>query len=161
MQIEKDKVVSFHYALSEDGKQLETSRDGEPMLVLHGHGGVMVGLEEAMAGKAVGDTLNVTLEPAKAYGERQDDAQQRIPIKHLVGGKKLKLRPGMVVSVNTDQGPRDVTVIKAGKFNVDVDLNHPLAGKTLTFDVEILDIRDATAEELSHGHAHGVGGHQH
>ncbi|WP_369821112.1 peptidylprolyl isomerase, partial [Oleiphilus sp. HI0067] len=88
---------------------------------------------------------------------------QRVLIKHLMGDKKqlARLKPGMTVGINTEQGARQATVVKAGKFNVDVDTNHPLAGKDLTFDIEIISIREATKEEISHGHAHGVGGHHH
>ncbi|MDX1450991.1 MAG: peptidylprolyl isomerase, partial [Oleiphilaceae bacterium] len=83
--------------------------------------------------------------------------------KHLVGDKKqlARLKPGMIVAINTEDGPRQVMVLKAGKFNVDVDLNHPLAGKTLTFNVTVDGVREASEEEVAHGHAHGVGGHQH
>ena len=88
---------------------------------------------------------------------------QRIPIKHLHNHEKLKnkIKVGMTVQVNTQNGPWDAVVLKVGKFNVDIDSNHPLAGKTLTFALEVVDVRDATPEELSHGHAHGVGGHHH
>lgn len=164
MIIDKDKVVSFHYRLTEEnGQEIENSYDGEPVLFLQGHKNIVAGLEKAMEGKQAGDKFSATVAPAEGYGERNEANQQRIPIKHLHGDKKskAKLRPGMVVSVETEQGPRQVTVVKAGKFNVDVDSNHPLAGRTLVFEVEVVDVREATAEETSHGHAHGVGGHQH
>ena len=164
MIIDKNKVVSFHYRLAEEGgKEIENSHGGEPMLFLKGHNNIVAGLEKAMEGKQAGDTFSVTVPPSEGYGERNEGNQQRIPIKHLHGDKKskAKIRAGMVVSVETEDGPRQVTVVKAGKFNVDVDSNHPLAGRTLVFDVEVVDVREATAEEASHGHAHGVGGHQH
>lgn len=161
MQIEKNKVVTFHYRLNDaDGPQIESSEGNEPMAYLHGHHGIIRGLEEAMAGKQPGDQFSVTLPPDKAYGPRYDNLQQRIPIKHLLSRSK-KLHAGQVVSVNTKQGARDVTIIKVGKFNVDIDSNHPLAGKTLVFAIDIVDVRDATKEEIAHGHAHGAGGHQH
>jgi FKBP-type peptidyl-prolyl cis-trans isomerase SlyD len=159
MKIEKNKVVSFHYKLSDEGTQLESSHGEEPMLFLFGHGGLISGLEDAMSGRQTGDTFNVTLPPEKAYGHRSNDAVQRVPIKQL--GTKRKLKPGDAVAVNTSKGPLDVAIIKAGKFMADVDANHPLAGRTLTFDVDIVDVRDATDEELSHGHAHDAGGHRH
>lgn len=160
MNIAKDCVVAFHYRLSEEGgAELETSRDGDSSLYLHGHKNILPALEAVFEGKTSGDTFSVTLTPEQAYGFRHEGSTQRIPIKHLAG--KIKPRPGMVVSVSTEQGLRQVTVIKVGKFNVDVDTNHPLAGKTLTFDIEITDVREASAEEKAHGHAHGVGGHQH
>lgn len=166
MNIGKDTVALFHYTLSkvlEEGNELlESSADSEPMAYLHGYGGVMPALEKSLEGKVVGDKFTATLSPDDAYGVRKDLAPQRVPIKHLVGvTKKTKIKPGMVVRVNTEQGAKDATVVKAGKFNVDLDVNHPLAGFTLTFDIEILEVRDATAEELAHGHAHGVGGHHH
>ena len=80
-------------------------------------------------------------------------------VKHLQGAKVWK--PGMIATVNTEQGERQLTVVKAGRFMVTVDLNHPLSGKTLTFDIKVEDVREATQEEIEHGHAHGVGGHQH
>lgn len=160
MQISTDKVVSFHYRLSEaGGEPFENSHDSHPVLYLHGHRGMLPGLEEALEGKQAGDNLSVTLSPEKAYGKRREGAQQRVARKHVL--TKGKLKPGMVVQIRTDHGPQEATVIKMGLKNVDVDSNHPLAGKTLTFEVDIVDVRDATAEELAHGHAHGVGGHQH
>ena len=160
MQIDQDKVVSFHYTLSMvGGEQLESSEKTEPMTYLHGHGNILKALEYAMGGKQVGDTFQMTLAPAEAYGERHEGAEQRVPIKHLMYSGKL--RPGMTVKLNTDNGPRDVRVIKVGKFNVDVDTNHPLAGLSLSFDIDIVDVRSATAEEIAHRHVHGEGGHHH
>lgn len=159
MSITKDSVVQFHYTLTEGDKQLESTAGSDPMAYLHGHGNIIVGLENAMEGKSEGDRFSVTVEPIDAYGERKQDASQRISLKHLQGAKKW--RPGMVAWVETDQGQRQVTIIKVGKFNADCDLNHPFAGKTLVFDVEIVEVRPATAEEKAHGHAHGVGGHHH
>lgn len=159
MSIGKDSVVQFHYTLTEAGTELESTKGSDPMAYLHGHQNIISGLEKAMEGKGEGDTFSVTVEPAEAYGERKDDLTQRIPLKHMQGAKKW--RPGMVAWVETDQGHRQVTVTKVGKFNADCDLNHPLAGKTLTFDVEIVEVRPATEEEKAHGHAHGVGGHHH
>jgi FKBP-type peptidyl-prolyl cis-trans isomerase SlyD len=164
MQISKDKIVTFHYRLQdESGVEIESSHAGDPMAYLHGHGNIIAGLENGMEGKNAEDVFSITVKAKDAYGERNEDAKQRIPLKHLNGDKrsKAKLKPGMVVSINTEEGDKQVVVIKAGKFNVDVDVNHPLAGKILTFDVDVQSIRDATAEEVSHGHAHGVGGHHH
>lgn len=164
MQITKNTVASFHYRLRDEaGEEIENSFDGEAVAYLHGHGNVIVGLEKAFEGKEEGDVLTVTVEPKDAYGDRVEGASQRVPIKHLMGDKKTnsKLKPGMVATVNTEEGPKQVVVIKAGKFNVDVDTNHPLAGKVLTFEVEIKSVRDASEEEIAHGHAHGPGGHQH
>lgn len=160
MKIEKDKVVQFKYQLSDTAdKVLETSDDKVPMAYLHGHNNLLKGLEAAMEGKAVGDSFSVELAPEDAYGVRKENAEQRIPAKHLMGAKKWK--KGMVGVVHTEQGRKQVTVVKVGKFMVTVDFNHPFAGKNLKFDVEVMDIRDATHEEIAHGHAHGPGGHHH
>ena len=158
--IEKDKVVQFHYVLKDDqGNLIEDSHNGEPMAYLHGADNVIPGLEKALTGHQAGDSIDVTVSPAEGYGERRDGMVQRVSAKYLKHAGKL--RPGMVVSVNTDEGPRTVTVIKVGLKTVDVDGNHPLAGKTLHFKVEITEVRDATEDEKSHGHAHGPGGHHH
>jgi FKBP-type peptidyl-prolyl cis-trans isomerase SlyD len=160
MSISNNDVVQFHYTLkSESGDTLESSREGEPLVYLHGHGNMIPGLEKAITGKKAGDSFNVIVPPEDAYGPRQDDAIQRIPVKHLHGAKTWKA--GMTAIVETNHGPRQVQVVKVGKFMADVDVNHPLAGKTLSFDVEILDVRAASEEELAHGHVHGEGGHHH
>ena len=160
MNISKDKVVQFHYRISDlEGKELESSFDDNAALYLHGHDNMMPGVEQALEGKQKGDNFTVELAPDSTFGDVQVDATQRISVKHLMGVKKWK--PGMTAVVNTEQGQRQVTIVKVGKFMATVDLNHPLAGKTLNFELQVEDVRDATAEELEHGHAHGVGGHQH
>lgn len=161
MSIEDMKVVSFHYTLTDqDGLQLETSHEGQPMVYLHGARNIIPGLEHAMAGKSVGDEFQVTVEPAEAYGERTDANLLRIPAKRFSRSAR-NLQPGQIVSIQTKQGPVQATVVKVGRFNVDVDTNHPLAGRTLTFEVKVTDVRDATEEERSHGHVHGPGGVEH
>jgi len=160
MNIAKDTVVQFHYTLKDDkGELIESTEGKDPMAYLHGHNNIIPGLEKALEGKAVGDSFSVTIEPQDGYGERKENAMQRISLKHLQGARKWK--PGMMAFVETDQGYRQVTVVKVGKFNADVDTNHPLAGMTLLFDIQIADIREASEEEKAHGHAHGVGGHHH
>ena len=157
MEIAKNKVVTFHYTLTdEEGSFTETSEERGPVAYLHGRNNIVPGLEAELVGKRAGDELKVTVPPELAYGLRVDDALQRVPIKHLV--KPGKLAPGKVVAVNTSSGYRRATVTKVGRFNVDLDFNHPLAGKTLIFDVKIVEVRDATEEEIAHGHAHGPGG---
>jgi len=154
------KVVSFHYTLTnQDGQQLESSRDKKPMHYLHGAHNIIPGLEKALAGKGVGDRFEVTLPPADAYGERVDARIQRIPSKLFKDARRMQ--PGQLVSLQTRQGNVQAVVVKVGRFNVDVDTNHPLAGQTLTFDVEVTDVRDATPEEIAHGHVHegGVSDH--
>ncbi len=160
MNIENKKVVSFHYTLKNgQGEQIESSRDRDPMVYLHGLGSIIPGLEKAMAGKKAGDSFEVSIEPAEAYGERNENGIQRIPAKHFKHAERLQV--GQPVMLQTQQGQVQVTVVKVGRFNIDVDRNHPLAGQTLTFDVEVTDVREATAEELEHGHAHGPGGAHH
>lgn len=160
MKIADKKVASFHYTLrNAAGEQLESSRERDPMSYLHGSGNIIPGLEKAMEGKAAGEQFEVTIEPAEAYGERNESGLQRVPAKHFKGAGRLE--PGQVVTLQTRNGPMQATVVKVGRFNVDIDRNHPLAGQSLTFDVEITDVRDATGEEISHGHVHGAGGVTH
>ncbi|MDQ3039758.1 MAG: peptidylprolyl isomerase, partial [Pseudomonadota bacterium] len=123
-----------------------------------GHGNIIPGLETAMEGRKAGDNFGADVTAADAYGERRDGLSQRVPKKHF---GEQKLEPGMQIVLNTNFGPRAVTVQKVGLSVVDVDLNHPMAGKDLHFDVEIVDVREASKEELEHGHVHGEGGHQH
>jgi FKBP-type peptidyl-prolyl cis-trans isomerase SlyD len=160
VRIGLETVVTFHYTLKdESGTELETSRGGDPTAYLHGANNIIPGLESAMTGRGSGDTFSATVSPEEGYGLRNPDKVQRVPIKHL--SFKGKLRPGTNVQLNTGEGMRAVTVIKAGRHTADIDTNHPLAGQTLVFDIEIMETRSATAEELSHGHVHGPGGHQH
>ena len=160
MKIEKDRVVRFHYAVAEAGQEpVENSKDGgQPLAILFGHGNIIPGLEKAMDGREAGDSFKADVPAADAYGERRDGLSQRVPKKHF-GAQKLA--PGMQVVLNTNFGPRAVTLEKVGMSVVDVDLNHPMAGKDLEFDIEIVEVREASAEELAHGHVHGDGGHQH
>jgi FKBP-type peptidyl-prolyl cis-trans isomerase SlyD len=161
MLIERDKVVSFHYRLSEAGGEVvEDSHGRQPAVYLHGHNGILPALEQALAGRRAGEAFTVTLPPEQAYGLPRDDGVQRISYKHLAGAKG-PYKPGMMVRINTERGPRDVRVVKVGLKTLDVDTNHPLAGRTVSFEVEVVEVRDATPEEIQHGHAHGVGGHQH
>ncbi|MDP7592740.1 MAG: peptidylprolyl isomerase [Litorilituus sp.] len=164
MQIADKTVVQFHYVLKDDaGKEIESSHGSEPLAYLHGANNTLLGLEKALTDKEAGEKFSVTLQPEEAYGERQENMIQRVPAKHLQGlpSKNAKWKAGMVAVVQTEQGQRQVTVIKTGKFMVTVDINPPLAGKIITFDINVVDVRAATEEEIQHGHAHGVGGHQH
>lgn len=162
MQITKDRVVAFHYRLSEpDVGPIEESHGSEPMLYLHGHGGLLAGLERALEGRSAGDSFAVTLSPEEGYGPRDENARQRISKSHVVGAKGAVFRPGMTVRVNTAGGARAAVVVKVGLKVLDVDTNHPLAGRTLHFDIEVVSVREAHEEEIAHGHAHGAGGHAH
>lgn len=163
-----NKVVSFHYRLAEvgeDGERAdwrEESHGGAPLFYLHGFHNVVVGLEKALEGKQVGDAIEITLQPDDAYGLRRPNSTQRVPIKHLqFPGLVKKILPGMPATVDTNNGKRSVVILKVGKFNADVDFNHPLAGKVLYYEVQVEGVRAATAEEIAHGHVHGVGGHHH
>ena len=160
MQIAKNSVVSFHYSLTDlDGTAIESSQGGEPSLYLHGARNILPALEKAMAGHSTGDHFEVELSAEQAYGLRQEGKTQRIPAKYLKHEGKMK--PGQVVSFRDDNGVHQATVLKVGKFSVDIDSNHPLAGRPLRCSIDIVDIRQASAEEVAHGHAHGPGGHQH
>ena len=160
MKIEKDRVVRFHYAVAEAGKeQLESSKAvGEPLAILFGRGQIIPGLEKAMDGREAGDSFKAAVTAADAYGERRDELTQRVPKKHF---KNMPLAVGQTVMMQTQQGPRPITIKKVGMSVVDIDLNHPMAGKDLHFDIEIVEVREASEEEIAHGHVHGEGGHQH
>lgn len=159
MKIEKDRVVRFHYTVGEVGQPAtESSQGGEPLAILIGHNNIIPGLETAMEGREAGETFAVDVPAAQAYGERREGLTQRIPKKHF-GDQRLV--PGMQVVLQTNFGPRAVTIEKVGMSVVDVDLNHPMAGKDLHFDIEVVEVREASAEEIEHGHVHGDGGHDH
>ncbi|WP_461480683.1 FKBP-type peptidyl-prolyl cis-trans isomerase [Porticoccus sp.] len=160
MKITDNAVVAFHYTMTDqDGEVVETSRDDEAATFLFGYRNMIEALEGSMLNKEVGDTYTITLPPEMAYGRLLSDNLMRVGLKNLQ--YEGKLEPGMMVPLRTKEGLRPVTVVKVGKFNADIDINHPLAGKTLTFDVEIVDVRASTEEERKHGHVHGPGGHEH
>jgi FKBP-type peptidyl-prolyl cis-trans isomerase SlyD len=161
MKVAENKVVVFHYTVSEGAEKVESSHDrSEPLAFLVGKGALIPGLEKSLMGREAGEKFSVDVAPSEAYGERREDFTQRVPKKYFRDADHLK--PGMLTVLSVSGGgQRQVTVQKVGSSVVDVDLNHPLAGKTLTFDVEIVDVRDATAEEVAHGHAHGAAGHGH
>ncbi|HCL40516.1 MAG TPA: peptidylprolyl isomerase, partial [Pseudomonas sp.] len=144
MQIAEKTVVQFHYDLSDANGPIESSREHDPVLYLHGQTGLIDGLVEAMEGHSAGETFTVTIPPEKAYGEVRENALHKVQAKRLQGAKKWK--PGMIAILQTEQGPRQVVVVKPGLSQVVVDTNHPPAGRELTFNVEILDVRGATEE---------------
>jgi len=167
MKISKGTVVQFHYRIKDlDGKELESNFADEAVAYLHGYNNMMPGIEKSLESMSKGDELEVELEAAETYGEIQADSEQRISVKHLLSAekraeKKPKWKAGMTAVVNAEQGQREVTIVKVGKFMVTIDTNHPLAGKTLQFEFQVEDVRAATDEEIEHGHAHGAGGHHH
>lgn len=158
MPITKNNVVLFSYRLSEKGGTIiEAANDSTPMAYLHGYGNIIPALEEELEGLESGESKTISLTPEQAYGIRKENWTQKVPIKHLAS-KHKRLLPGTLVKLNTQKGTVDAAVIKAGKFMVELDLNHPFAGKTLIFDITISEIRDATDEEIAHGHANDVDG---
>ncbi|HEX7046345.1 MAG TPA: peptidylprolyl isomerase [Gammaproteobacteria bacterium] len=160
MQISPNKVVSIHYTLKNDaGDVLDSSSGREPLAYLQGAGNIVPGLEKALEGKATGEKLNVSVAPEEGYGPRHDGLMQEVPRDAFQGVEDIQ--PGMQFHAQGPQGPLVVTVVEAGDEAVKVDGNHPLAGETLHFDVEVTDVRDATDEEKEHGHVHGEGGHEH
>lgn len=158
--VANDTVVKFNYTLTNDkGEMLDQSR-GEPLAYLHGHHNIIPGLEKQMTGKSAGDKFAATVAPEEAYGEYIAEAVQEVPRANFQGVDNIEV--GMQFQSQTDDGQvMLVTVKDVNDELVVVDGNHPLAGATLTFDVEIVEVRAATADEIAHGHAHGVGGHQH
>ncbi len=160
-------VVAFHYRLYEVDAQgeklglLEESTGRQPLLYLHGHNNLLPGLEQVLAGKKAGDEVKVTLSPELAYGPRRKLEVHRIPRKHLPKAIQNKVVPGQIVTLQTDKGARNVVVHKVGKFNVDVDPNHPYAGRILRYELQVASVREATPEEVAHRHAHGPNGHHH
>lgn len=159
MQISRDTVVTMHYTLTgDDGAVIDASSD-EPLSYLHGHGNIIPGLETALEGTETGFQSRVTIEPENGYGERRDDMVIGVAREQFDPGMDLK--PGLQVMANGPQGDVIFTIVEVGDKEVTLDGNHPLAGQRLHFDVEITDVRQATDEEMSHGHVHGAGGHHH
>ena len=160
MNISNNCVASFHYTLTDStGKVLDSSEGQEPLSYLHGAGNIIPGLEKALVGKAVGDKLNVSVAAAEAYGERDDAMVQQLDSSMFSGIDQLEV--GMEFHAETEHGLQVVTVTGVEGDQVTIDGNHPLAGVDLNFDVEVTDVREATEDEIAHGHAHGAGGHHH
>lgn len=160
MNISKGKVVNIHYALNDTaGEVLESSEGQAPLKYLHGHGNIIAGLEKALDGKAAGDKLKAVIPPEDGYGIRDETLVKELPLSSFQSQDEVAV--GAQFQAETSQGPRLATVTKMDDKNVTVDLNHPLADQTLSFDIDVVDVREATEEELSHGHAHGPEGHDH
>jgi FKBP-type peptidyl-prolyl cis-trans isomerase SlyD len=160
VEITADRVVTIHYTLKDDkGAVLDTSAGGEPLAYIQGHGNLVAGLERALEGKADGSTLQVVVPPADGYGQRDEALVQRVPKRSLQGAGDIK--KGMQFQANTEAGMRVFTVMAVVADMVTLDGNHPLADQTLHFDVQVVGVREATHEELEHGHVHGAGGHHH
>jgi FKBP-type peptidyl-prolyl cis-trans isomerase SlyD len=158
MKVERGRVVRLHYTiLDESGATLESSRGGTPLLYLHGSGQLLTALESKIDGFSAGDATTVTVAPADAYGDRDPRGMVRAP--RSTFPDDLELEPGIEVQADTPDGPLSFLVVAIEGDEVVLDANHPMAGKTLTFDVEVLEVRAATKDEIAHGHVHGPGGH--
>jgi FKBP-type peptidyl-prolyl cis-trans isomerase SlyD len=159
-QVGKDKVVAIDYTLTgTDGQVIDSSRGGEPLTYLHGAGNIIPGLERALEGKAAGDEITTTVAPDQGYGQKNPGLVQPVPRAQFPGVKDIAV--GQQFQAQTNHGPRVVTVVGLTDDTVTVDANHPLAGETLNFAVKVVEVRDATQQELDHGHAHGPGGQHH
>lgn len=157
MKIAPNKVVVLHYAVSDSNDNLiDSSYDHQPLSVIHGTGYLIPGLENALTDKQAGEKFDVLVEADQAYGERVDGYVQTVPKALFEGIEDLHV--GAQLRATTDDGEQTVIVIDVQDDEITVDGNHPLAGIDLKFDVEILEVRDATEEELAHGHVHGEGG---
>jgi len=160
MTVDKGKIVSLEYTLKNaEGAVLDRSDRDEPLDYLHGAGNIIPGLERALAGRNPGERVEVSVEPKDGYGDRDESLMVELPRERFEVEGTVK--PGMRFSASTPQGPQVFTVVGVEGDGVTIDGNHPLAGQTLHFDVKVVDVRDATQEELDHGHPHGPGGHHH
>ncbi len=161
LQIAPGQVVTMHYTLNlGTGQVVDSSEGGDPLAYLHGAGNIVPGLEKAMEGKAAGATFQVSVPPEEGYGIRQDDAVQTIP--RDVFPPDADLQEGVQFqAMDQDEQPIMGRIDKLEGDKVTVDFNHPLAGETLAFTIEVVDVRAATEEEVAHGHVHGPGGHDH
>lgn len=158
MQVADNMAVSIHYTLTnDDGEVLDSSIGDEALVYLQGGGNIISGLEKALAGKAAGDKFNVRIVPEDAYGELMEDMIQVISRDMFEGIDDIEV--GMQFHADVSSGSGIVTVVSIEDDNITIDGNHPLAGLALTFDVEVIDVRAATEEEVSHGHIHGAGCH--
>ena len=160
MQIAKHKVVTFEYTLTDDGGAvIDSSKGREPFAYIQGTGNIIPGLEDALEGKSAGEQVQARIPPERAYGERDNRLSQVVPKDRCEGAETLEV--GMQFHTQGEAGHQVVTITSVEDNEVTVDANHPLAGMHLNFDVTVLEVRDATEEELAHGHVHGPGGHEH
>ncbi|MEQ1529641.1 MAG: peptidylprolyl isomerase [Methylococcales bacterium] len=158
MQVADNMAVSIHYTLTNDaGEVIDSSDDGDALVYLHGAGNIISGLESALHGKAQGEKFSVRIEAADAYGDFMDDRVQVISRDMFEGVDNVEV--GMQFHADVSSGPGVITVIAVDGEEITIDGNHPLAGVPLTFAVEVVDIRPASQEEISHGHIHGAGCH--
>lgn len=160
MKIGKDKVVTIDYTLKDDaGNIVDTSQGSEPLAYIHGMGNIVPGLEAALDGGSEGDKVSVSVPPEKGYGVRDDSLIQVLTKDQFAGVDELEV--GMQFHAHSEGGVHTIVIAQIDGNKVTVDGNHPLAGMVLHFDIDVRGIRDATKEELDHGHVHGPGGHHH
>ena len=161
MHVSEQKVVTMNYEVADDqGQLIDRSEEGGPLAYIHGNGQLIPGLETALEGRGKGDKIAVDVPPEQGYGERDEEGVQTVARNQF--DDSVEIEVGMQFEAqDEDEGHQIVTVVAVDGENITLDTNHPLAGKNLCFEVEILDVRDASAEELSHGHVHGPGGHDH
>ncbi|AKH16491.1 MULTISPECIES: FKBP-type peptidyl-prolyl cis-trans isomerase [Deinococcus] len=158
MNITQDKVVELDYTLTVNGEVIDQSEPGEPLVYLQGHSNIIPGLERALEGKAVGDELQVTVQPEDGYGERDEENVEELSREDF----EDDIEVGATYYAQAEDGSViPFTVMDVSGDTVKVDFNPPLAGMVLNFDVKVLNVRDATPEELDHGHAHSDGDHDH
>lgn len=159
LMIGKNSVVSIHYTLKDDEGQVVDSSEGrEPLSYLHGADNLIPGLEKELEGKTAGQTFTATVPPEEAYGEPNPEMVQTISRDMFQGVDQIE--PGMAFTAQGPQGQQQIVVTEVDGDDITIDANHPMAGKTLHFEVEVADVRDATEEEREHGHVHGEGGDQ-
>ena len=160
MQIAERTVASFHYTLTNDaGDVLDSSQGREPLTYLHGASNIVPGLESQMSGRVAGDRFDADVAAAEGYGEYVAELVQVVPRASFAGIDDLAV--GMQFQAQTGQGALPVVITEIDGDDVTVDGNHPLAGETLHFAIEIVEVREASVEEVLHGHVHGAGGHHH
>ncbi|GGJ45539.1 FKBP-type peptidyl-prolyl cis-trans isomerase [Deinococcus roseus] len=155
LSIAANKVVELDYVLTIDGDVIDKTEPGEPLLYLHGAGNLIPGLEKELEGKVVGDALSVTIDPADAYGEWDEQAIEVFSAENFEGGVEVG---ATYYAENPDGTMMPFTVVEVRDDQIVADFNHPLAGQTLHFEVKVVNIREATEEELDHGHPHGADG---
>lgn len=155
MEIRKDRVVSIDYVLTNDGGEVLDRSEGEPLEYLHGNDNIIAGLERQLEGKSEGDALTCVVEPADAYGLKDDELVFNVSKSDFADPEGIK--PGMQFQMQDHDGVRVVTVVGLEGDEVKIDANHPLAGQRLSFSVNVRGVREASAEELEHGHVHGQG----
>ncbi len=158
--VEHETVATVHYTGAfPDGEVFDSSEGRDPLTFLVGHGQMIPGFEHELMGAAVGEKREFTLTPDRAYGERDEDAIQQMEKSQFPEGMELEV--GMVLGAHSEQGPMQFSVSAIDGDEVTIDFNHQMAGMTLCFNVEVVGVRSASADEIAHGHAHGPGGHHH